>query len=61
MVSADFSDCWPKRRALRKIEMRKASIIRNKTGDSGTFGCLTLDDGWSCHTGELPRRDNPSD
>lgn len=38
--------------------MRKASIVRVRTGDSGTFGRLILDDGWTCFTGELPWRHN---
>ena len=35
-----------------------ATLIRTKTGDSGTFGTLKLADGSSYVTGELPWRDN---
>jgi len=41
----------------------KAKLVRNSTGDEGTFGTLTIsnDDGdmiYECHTGELPWKDN---
>jgi Family of unknown function (DUF5675) len=38
--------------------MRTATIQRFDTGDQGTFGHLTTDDGFTCETGELPYRDN---
>lgn len=41
--------------------MRKATLTRTKTGDSGTFGLLQTDSGYSCYTGELPWRQNKSD
>lgn len=39
---------------------RTATIVRKRQqiDDFGTFGTLTLDDGWTCCTGELPWRDN---
>lgn len=38
--------------------MRHATIQRDPSSDDGTFGILTLDNGWTCHTLELPWRDN---
>ena len=38
--------------------MRSAVLIRTQTGDQGTFGEMTLDDGGIFVTGELPWRDN---
>lgn len=41
--------------------MKNLTLTRNTTGDSGTFGTLTLDDGTVLQTGELPWRDNLGD
>lgn len=38
--------------------MRQVKIIRLESDDSGTFGILTTDDGFSCWTLERPWRDN---
>lgn len=38
--------------------MKKVTIIRGPSTDAGTFGTLSVDDGWNCKTGELPWRDN---
>lgn len=38
--------------------MRVAVLLRQPSTDEGTFGTLTLDDGWKCATGELPAREN---
>jgi hypothetical protein len=38
--------------------MRVITLVREKTGDSGTFGSVTLEDGTVFQTGELPWRDN---
>ena len=38
--------------------MRKATLQRIVTSDEGTFGILTSDTSFICHTGELPWRDN---
>lgn len=38
--------------------MRTVIISRQSSGDEGTFGQLTADDGWKCFTGELPWREN---
>jgi len=38
--------------------MRKVNLVRNSTGDQGTFGTITTDSGFSCRSGELPWRDN---
>lgn len=38
--------------------MRKAKITRSPSTDQGTFGIMTLDDGTTFHTLELPWRDN---
>lgn len=37
--------------------MKRVFIIRERTGIDGTFGRL-IADGFACHTGELPWRDN---
>ncbi len=34
--------------------MRKATLVRSETGNSGTFGVIQTDSGFSCYTGELP-------
>jgi hypothetical protein len=41
--------------------MRRATLIRQTTGDAGTFGLLTTDTGVFFATGELPWRKNASD
>ena len=41
--------------------MRTASLERTSTGDTGTFGLLTLDDGFQCYTIELPWRNDLAD
>lgn len=38
--------------------MKTATIERSESSYEGTFGTLTVDDGWSCNTGELPWKDN---
>jgi hypothetical protein len=38
--------------------MRTATLQRDSVGDDGTFGTLTLDNGWKCSTVELPWRNN---
>lgn len=38
--------------------MRKATLTRQQTSAEGTFGQLVTDSGFSCHTGELPYREN---
>lgn len=38
--------------------MQTIVIQREPCTDTGTFGVLTLPDGWSCHTLELPWREN---
>lgn len=38
--------------------MRKATLTRTETGETGTFGILVTDSGFSCYTGELPWKNN---
>lgn len=38
--------------------MRKVTITRTETDDSGTFGKLSTDSGFECYTGELPDKNN---
>lgn len=38
--------------------MKTVIITRQPSTDEGTFGRLSVDDGWNCKTGELPWRDN---
>lgn len=38
--------------------MRKVTITRTETDDSGTFGLWQSDSGFQCYTGELPWREN---
>jgi hypothetical protein len=38
--------------------MRTAVLTRHPSTDEGTFGTWISDSGWSCHTVELPWRDN---
>jgi hypothetical protein len=38
--------------------MRKVMLIRNESGDEGTFGTILTDSGFTCRTGELPWRNN---
>lgn len=38
--------------------MRTVKIVRKESGDHGTFGVLTTDQGFTCLTGELPDHDN---
>lgn len=38
--------------------MRRATLIRTETGDDGTFGLLTLDNGMQFYAVELPWRAN---
>lgn len=38
--------------------MTPVIIQREPSTDAGTFGVLTLESGWTCHTLELPWRDN---
>lgn len=38
--------------------MRKATLTRQQTSAEGTFGQIVTDSGFTCHTGELPYRDN---
>lgn len=41
--------------------MRAATLTRRNSTSSGTFGDWRSDSGFSCHTGELPWRDNQHD
>ncbi|MFD2264449.1 DUF5675 family protein [Lacibacterium aquatile] len=36
----------------------RATLRREASTDLGTFGRFTLEDGWTCHSLELPWRDN---
>lgn len=38
--------------------MSRVIIQRSPSTDEGTFGVLTLESGWTCHTLELPWREN---
>lgn len=38
--------------------MRLATLIRQETGDEGTFGAILFNDGFALHTLELPWEDN---
>ena len=38
--------------------MRKVSITRTESDDSGTFGNLRTDSGFECYSGELPWKNN---
>lgn len=38
--------------------VKKVVLQRDVSLDEGTFGVITLPDGWSCYTLELPWRDN---
>lgn len=38
--------------------MRTATLNRGPSEDTGTFGEFEIDDGWKCHSGELPWREN---
>lgn len=38
--------------------MRKVTVTRTETDQSGTFGKLSTDSGFECYTGELPWKDN---
>ncbi len=41
-------------------EIKKVILERKESGDSGTFGILSVSD-FSCYSGELPFRDNHPD
>lgn len=38
--------------------MRKATLTRQETADTGTFGMMTTDSGFQVYCGELPDRNN---
>jgi len=41
--------------------LRKVTITRTETDESGTFGKLATDSGFECYTGELPQKNNLPD
>lgn len=41
--------------------MRYVTLTRTETGDSGTFGLIKTDSGFSCYSGELPWRGDNTD